>query len=290
MKHSLSPLLLVASIGVLWGCADISEEVPAQAPCNGHSDLCDRGYDQVAYLTTHNAMSNEDEGWMGPNQLRSMDVQLEDGVRGFTLDTYLEDGEALLCHGICYLGSEPLTEALRRFTRFMEDNPREVITFILESHAPFEETAQSFEDSGLLSYVHVHTPGTPWPSLGELVERNERLVVFSDEGGSAPWNHPVWDHCWETHWHWEDPAEMNCDPNRGDPAHSLFILNHFITDPIASEEDATQVNQEDFLWERAKDCQEESGQIPNFVTVDFYSVGGAQNVVNRLNGLDTEDP
>ena len=27
-------------------------------PCNGGPELCDRGYDQVAYGTTHNAMSN----------------------------------------------------------------------------------------------------------------------------------------------------------------------------------------------------------------------------------------
>jgi len=241
----------------------------------------------VAYLTTHNAMANEADGWLGPNQLRSLDSQLADGVRAFMLDTYLEDGEALVCHSLCYLGSEHLTDTLSRFTRFLDHNPREVITLILEAYAPLEDTLASFEASGLLPYTHVHAPATPWPSLGELVERGERLVVFSDAGGGEPWHHEVWKHCWETHWHWEDPLEMNCQPNRGNQEHPLFILNHFITDPVASELDAAVVNTEEFLWERARGCQEESGQIPNFVAVDFYSVGDALTVVNRLNGLET---
>ena len=43
------------------------------------------GYDEVVYLTSHNAYTNEAEGWILPNQGLSMDDQLALGVRGLTL-------------------------------------------------------------------------------------------------------------------------------------------------------------------------------------------------------------
>jgi len=53
----------------------------AVARCNGFVELCDRGFEQIAHPTTHNAMSNAEEGWLGPNQNFSITHQLEDGVR-----------------------------------------------------------------------------------------------------------------------------------------------------------------------------------------------------------------
>lgn len=45
--------------------------------CNGHHNLCSRGYDQVRYATTHNAMSNATSGWLGPNQNWHVPAQLQ---------------------------------------------------------------------------------------------------------------------------------------------------------------------------------------------------------------------
>ena len=37
--------------------------------CNGSRELCDRAFDAVAYPTTHNAMSNAEDGFgSAPNQ------------------------------------------------------------------------------------------------------------------------------------------------------------------------------------------------------------------------------
>ena len=41
---------------------------PADCPaCNGSPLLCDRRYNEVAYATTHNAMSNRQEHWLAPD-------------------------------------------------------------------------------------------------------------------------------------------------------------------------------------------------------------------------------
>ena len=56
--------------------------------CNGDHALCSRRFDQVRYATTHNAMSNAANGWLGPNQNLDVPAQLAAGVRGLMLDTY----------------------------------------------------------------------------------------------------------------------------------------------------------------------------------------------------------
>lgn len=48
------------------------------------------------------------------------------------------------------------------------------------------------------------------------------------------------------------------------------------------------MNYNPFFLERAMDCWEEAGHIPNFVTVDFYSVGDVLAVVDALNGVEAE--
>src|SRR5215207_1699725 len=80
--------------------ADAFVPLPIPAECNGSAALCDRRFDEVVYPTTHNAMSNEAEGWLAPNQYLGIAQQLEDGVRGLMLDTHLWEGDVLLCHAI----------------------------------------------------------------------------------------------------------------------------------------------------------------------------------------------
>ncbi|MCF8178883.1 MAG: hypothetical protein K9J74_10280, partial [Sulfuritalea sp.] len=48
----------------------------------------DRRYDQVAFLTAHNAFANEEEGWKYHQQSKSILNQLRYGVRGFMLDVH----------------------------------------------------------------------------------------------------------------------------------------------------------------------------------------------------------
>ena len=37
--------------------------------CNGHAELCDRPFDEVAYPMTHNAMSNAEAGWISQTRI-----------------------------------------------------------------------------------------------------------------------------------------------------------------------------------------------------------------------------
>ena len=139
-----------------------TDEIPVPPECNGSLDLCDRRYDEVVYPTTHNSMSNAEDGWTEPNQNRNLGHQLDDGVRAFMLDAHHWEGEALLCHAICALGSIPLVDALDVFDEFLRTHRGEVITFIFESYVTADEMADAFAASGIDRRVHVQSPAEPW--------------------------------------------------------------------------------------------------------------------------------
>jgi hypothetical protein len=259
--------------------------------CNVFPELCDRAFDAIAHPTTHNAMSNEEEGWLGPNQTFSLTHQLDDGIRALMLDTWYFGGATVLCHGGDVLpcnvtGMKPLVDGLTEIREFLERRPNEVVSIIFESYISEADTLSDFIASGLVDYVRAQPIGDPWPTLRELIESGERLIVFTDDSGaSLPWHHYVWDFAWETDFSFQEPADFSCNINRGSMSNSLFILNHFLTNFIGSPAAADMVNHNPLFIDRAEQCRTESGRLPNFVTVDFYDIGDLFDVVDSLNGL-----
>lgn len=255
--------------------------------CNGAASLCDRRFNEVAYATTHNAFAVDAENFGAPNQSRSMRQQLDDGVRGLMLDVYTDQNRTYLCHGFCSLGRRLLSDGLCEVTKFLDEHPTEVVSIIFESYVGADDVERSFTESGLIERVRPQAVGAPWPTLREMIARDQRVVVFTDrEGGARPWYLNVWAHAWETPFSARTPSELDtCMMNRGDRANPLFIFNHFLTNPLASRELAMMVNPNPFLLARAQRCQRETGALPNFITVDYYDIGDALSVTRTLNGL-----
>jgi hypothetical protein len=284
MMRGMWAVLAMAVVGLAFGACTF-ETVPIPPECNGAVELCDRRYDQVSFPMTHNAMSSEEDGFVNPNQYRTIEHQLEDGIRGMMIDTYEYMGDTYMCHLFCQAGKRRLVDGLTVIRKFLDQHPGEVMTFILESHITPDQTAAAFKDSGLDKYVHVHVPGTPWPTLRELIDADERLVVMTEAGGGLlDWFMDVWALTWETPYHFEALSQFTCLPNRGIVGNPLFLLNHFLTVSFAVPEQAEMVNST-LLMERARKCKEEAGQLPNFVAVDFYSVGSLFEVTRMLNEL-----
>src|SRR4051812_3962015 len=109
---------LIATIACTSG--DRAHPSPGERTCNGRADLCDRPLDQVAIGVAHNAMNVEDEGWLVPNQHHGYEQQVADGIRGFMLDVWDQDGVPTLCHGECSLGSEAWSDGLARFSALLD--------------------------------------------------------------------------------------------------------------------------------------------------------------------------
>lgn len=313
-------VLLVVG-GVL---ADSLIEAPAHKAeplkCNGHAALCDRPFNEVVFAATHNAMSVANEGWIWPNQDGGLVLQLEAGVRAMLIDTHYGDSpekidlflgrlpadmrplmrevlatadpalqdpsQLFLCHTMCSLGGIPLVDALSTIRQFLDDHPREVIVLLVQDGISTADTVRAFEESGLARYAYNHRPSDRWPTLGEMIAIDRRLVVFAEVSGPPPdWYHHMWDYVEETSYTVSDPADFNCASNRGGTGHNLFLMNHWITNRAPDRVDAARINNYSFLLSRARICTEARGQVPNFVAVDFYSVGDLFRVVDELNGV-----
>jgi hypothetical protein len=254
--------------------------------CNGHPALCARRFDQVVFPTAHNAMSNADDGWLIANQTHNMRRQLGDGIRAMLIDTYRANGRELLCHTNCAFGSRALGDALDDIADFLEENPREVLALLIEDYLPAADTERAFVAAGLTDKVYRHDPGSLWPTLGEMIADGRRLVVTAQNGRPPPaWYHHMWDLVWDTPYAFRSEAEFSCRLNRGAADNALFLLNHWIENPVPDPRLSAIANARETLLGRARRCQSESGQLPNFVAVNHYSSGALFEVVRTLNGL-----
>jgi hypothetical protein len=261
--------------------------------CNGHAALCARRYNEVAYPSTHNGHAARAYGYsiINANQQSGLDKQLDDGVRGFLLDVYEYDGRHVLCHGPCKLGNTPHADWLATLKAFLDAQRREVVTIIYQDGLAAEDIAQDFSDAGLDSYVYTHTVGKAWPTLAQMIAANKRLVVTAEFGRPPPaWFHHVWDEAWDTPYEFRNVSDFNCKLNRGDQDNPLFLVNHWLSGGfgsvyLPSESGAKKANAYEVLYARLKKCRADTGQIPNFVAVDFYEHGDLFKAVDALNGL-----
>lgn len=287
--------------------AVVSQPIDKPLPlvCNGAAELCDRRFNEVAFPATHNAMSAELEGFANPDQRYGIAKQLEDGIRAIELDVWYRrtnaDGpaELYLCHGsACSPGARKLSEALADIAVFLDTHRYDVLTILFEDHVPGAELLAALEEAGLREQLHIQPLGEPWPTLRELIAANTRLITLYENQGRTQRPYPdgyhaTWDYAWDTTWEFRFPSDFeredgaDCARYRGhNGANSLFILNHMLDTNDRAEEFAHTVNREASLLARARKCQAKTGQIPNFVKVDYYDVGDLFSSVRKLNGLE----
>ncbi|MBL90433.1 MAG: hypothetical protein CMH56_01285 [Myxococcales bacterium] len=277
-------LLAVLSALALTQCTP-ETEVDVPRKCNLYENLCEKTVPEVAFATTHNAMSNKADGWGGYNHFYGIPDQLQEGYRGFMLDIYEDEGVLKLCHGSCIAGAIDFETVMDTYHEFMTENPHEVIVFIFETHIEPERFADAFDSHPLGELAFEINPWDEWPTLNTLIDTNQRLIMLSDTVENAPsYILDMWAHAVDVHYAAESQADFNCEFFRGEPENQLFIFNHFISDPLPNETAAAEVNAYDVLMPRIEQCQRKNGRFPNFVTVDFFSLGDTLQVVKELNG------
>jgi len=331
-----SPLARLAAIGPTAGAAvgcvallvgagvltSTTVEAGSAEPCNGHAELCDRRYDEVAYATTHNSMASPDVVKVWPEQDGDLTAQLDAGVRALMIDTHywrrvdsvadllasvdetsvpmsrpvaqavLDTAGSLaearpgtfLCHNECVYGGQPFVDALEEVGRFLDANPQEVVTLVIQDAITVEDTVAAFREAGVDDLVY--DQADRWPTLGELIERDRRLVVFAESDGGEPgWYADAWEAMQDTPYEFASADELSCEANRGRPDASMLLVNHWVSRLTPSRADAAVANRRDVLLDRARRCERERGMPVNFLAVDFYNIGDLVGVVDELNGV-----
>jgi hypothetical protein len=194
---------------------------------------------------------------------------------------------AYLCHGFCELGAQPLVPMLQGVRDFLVENPGEVLVFVIEDYVTPDDIAAAFRDSGLERFVYRGGVAGTWPTLREMIDSDQRLVVFGEnDTKGVPWYHPAFETFQETPYTFHTPEEFSCRPNRGGTKGPLFQINHWIeTTPAPKPSNAAIVNAHGFLLARARRCQGERAKLPNILAVDFAMTGDVVGVAAELNGL-----
>ena len=155
-------------------------------PCNGSATLCGVAYDRVSFPVSHAAMANTASFWDYPAQSRPLRTQLDDSMRGLMLEVHRDRDELALCFHDCAEGRVELLPELRHVRDFLDRNPREIVTLMIDNRAPADEVASELAAAGLDSHLFAGEVDTGWPTLGALVEQGERLVVFVQDAAEAP--------------------------------------------------------------------------------------------------------
>jgi len=194
--------------------------------------------------------------------------------------------DVYMCHGFCELGALKLAPVLKDVRDFLVENPGEVLVIVIqdESVTP-QDVERCFKESGLIEFVYRGPVTSPWPTLREMVETDQRVVVMAENNtAGVAWYHPAFEVMQETPYGFKDPSEFSNRPNRGGTKGSLLLLNHWIESvPSPKPSDAAIVNAHDALMKRIVAFRRERGRLPNLVAVDFYATGDMLAVVRELN-------
>ncbi len=280
MKYFICILALVAHVAI--------------AQINKNGQLNNYKYNEIVFLTTHNAYNSQNDGFLFPNQNHHILRQLTDGVRALMIDVYEQEGELIVCHATKALGYKFLHDELKLISNFLENNPNEVITIIFECYSTANNIEKAIVNAGLKKYLYTNTNTKLWPTIGEMIETNKRLVVFSDKNDAATnqsWYHYLWKYAVETTFEAKDTTDFSSQFQRGKPINSLFIVNHFLSTFIGTGTPlkAKAINSNPYLERRLTKLISETGKNINFLTVDFYDIGDCIYIVNKMNKISSEN-
>jgi hypothetical protein len=295
---------------------------PRVGLCNGRSDLCSRPFNEVVFAGTHNSMASDDAWGIGAvavtTQKYTIAQQLQRGIRALSLDVWYgrdvfvdvwnADGptrsgvEPYLCHSYCTLGATRLHQGFADVAAFMRANPREVVVIYFEDYVSVADTQAVVSASGLSDYVFNWSGGAlPYTtSMGDLVSSGKRVVLVSQNVSTA--NQTAWyprltsigmdtDYDFNETNKLTDPSLLpaSCDPTpwgrRGNGR--FFVMQHFITNVIASKSASAVVNTSSVLQQRALACKERRGVMPSVLLVDYFEEPtGANGVLQATSALN----
>ncbi|MCA9970006.1 MAG: hypothetical protein KC425_07320 [Anaerolineales bacterium] len=153
---------------------------------------------------------------------------------------------------------------LQEIKTFLDAHPHEVVT-LFDEGSVFGDEAQARQTVAIydkvfgLDMMYVHEAGAPWPTLGEMVERNQRVVLFSssvsdkvlqavpqarfannmwnsNKNGDKPITPSgnVWENDYENHDPDTKPVSSRCVPDQTGGVQApnrLYLYNHFFYTP-----------------------------------------------------------
>jgi hypothetical protein len=120
------------------------------------------------------------------------------------------------CHTSCdLLNAGTYQSELETVVGWLKDNPYDVVTILIVNSdlTTVENFIPAIQDSGLSEYLYtpkyVPQHKDQWPTLGEMILSNKRVVIFMDYNANqtaVPYILDEFTHMWETPFSPQDPA------------------------------------------------------------------------------------
>ncbi|KAB8074666.1 PLC-like phosphodiesterase [Aspergillus leporis] len=301
-KHPFLPYILIPLLLAI----QITQCAPST--CNGQSAYCTRKYSDITQLGAH------DSPFVGPlpqhNQNLKVIEQLDLGVRFLQGQTHkaLDSDAIQLCHTSCLLeDAGTLKSFLGTVKAWLDGHPDEVVTLLLTNgdSLPVSRFDEVFASAGIKDYAFVpdSTPGVlaieSWPTLGDLISKGKRLVMFLDYGAdtkTVPYILDEFAYFFETPYGITDASFPDCSIDRPSGASAegrMYIVNHFLNVEIlgikvpdrirAPKTNAASGNGS--IGAQSNLCQSIYKRLPDVVLVDFVDQGEVMKAQFALNGV-----
>lgn len=272
------------------------------------------------------------------NQTWNIQQQLQHGIRSMKIPVHPYQGQPYACHGLspgnrdqiktklcekllflktkcdkildnlnpCMVdpATALLSSILLQIRFFLEENPNEVFTLFLEdSTNDLQALAELFTYTGLKPYLHKQDQTLPWPTLGEMIHQDHRLVVFINRETDK--NQKSLDEFDFNSTHFftaqsrynfrsilalkKDGLQRPDDEDNfakiraANPDNKLWILQHFVTPTLGGAQDSAKiVNDRAFLNNRLESYVEYLGK-PSSIWMDFITAQDVANVQQMNN-------
>jgi hypothetical protein len=202
-----------------------------------------------------------------------------------------KDRKVYLCHLYCELGATLAQDAFASLHDYLRVNRNEVVILVLEDHVEPKDAVAVLEASHLADRAYTWVPGTPPPTLREMIKKKKNVLIMAEhQGGVRPWYQAAYGRILQdTPFHFRSLAELeapaSCALDRGRATAPLLLINHWLDTGLPNPNDAAKANAIEVLSARVDACQRQRKRRPTILAVDFYSRGDFIKEVDRLNGV-----
>ncbi len=196
--------------------------------------------------------------------------------------------EPFFCHTVCELGATQMLGEMKRLKAWFDEHPSNVVVLFIQDAVTPQDTAKVLDEAGLTPLTYTHPEGAEWPTLQEMIDADQHLVVLMEHtsgGTQYPFLHDGFALVQDTEYTFATAADFTCTLKRGSPDSPLFMVNHWLASFTALVSNAQEVNAYDVLKARIDDCQEVRERTPNLIAVNWYDQGDLFRVVKELNGV-----
>jgi hypothetical protein len=263
--------------------------------CNGVAGLCDVRVNDAVFGMVHNAMSTQPDNFLSFNHEDTLEDALTAGFRGINVDVGICDGQIVLFHAFCFLGTRDVVDTFSNIHNFLTQNPNEVLIVSLQIElVDLQQLANLLGGvPGLTDRFYDHALGADWPTLGELIDAGTNIVLFHYNGPSCdqvvcpPAFLDYFRFVVETEFNFQSLAQIrdqfnSCSLDRGSSGFRNFYgVNVFITLPNAAAADV--LNTVGFLNPHIAACEAQTSNQVNLVLVDFWKRGNVLDYVRLRN-------